>query len=75
MKRREQMFYMEDKLREELDAREASLLRQLESPRALKMALLRDPLLDMAYKKLKALQGEMAESAPVPAHEDGLGDL
>ena len=74
LKRREQAFYMEDKLRADLDAREASLLHQLESPRALKMALLRDPLLDMAYKKLKALQGELAETA-VPPLEDGIGDL
>jgi hypothetical protein len=74
LKRREQAFYMEDKLRADLDAREASLLHQLESPRALKMALLRDPLLDMAYKKLKTLQGELAGTA-VPPIEDGLGDL
>jgi hypothetical protein len=74
LKRREQAFFLEDKLRADLDAREASLVHQLESPRALQMALLRDPLLDMAYKKLKALQGELAETTPPPP-EDGLGDL
>ncbi len=71
MKRREQLINMEMKLRDQLDAREASLLAELESPRAFQMALLRDPLLNMAYKKLKKLQGELNESKV----DDGLGDL
>ena len=71
LKRREQLIVMEQKLRDQLDAREASLLAELESPRAFQTALLRDPLLNMAYKKLKKLQGELNEAAV----EDGLGDL
>ena len=71
VKRREQLIVMERKLREQLDAREAALLEELESPRAFQMALLRDPLLNMAYKKLKALQTELSDSTV----EDGIGDL
>ena len=71
VKRREQLISMERKLRDQLDEREAQLLEELESPRAFQMALMRDPLLNMAYKRLKALQVELDTSAV----EDGIGDL
>jgi hypothetical protein len=73
IKRREQLIVMESKLRKQLDEREAQLLAELDSPRALQYALLRDPLLNMAYKKLKALQSEI--DADAKATDDGLGDL
>ena len=70
VKRREQLIKMEEDLRIALDSREAALIRQMESPRGLQSALQRDPLLNVAYQKLKALREEL--QAP-PA--DGLGDL
>jgi hypothetical protein len=71
VKRREQLIDMEQKLRDQLDQREAALLEELDSPRAFQMALLRDPLLNMAYKRLKALQTELTDSAV----EDGIANL
>ena len=71
VKRRDTLISMERKLRDQLDMREAALIAEMESPRALKIALMRDPLLDLAYKKLKALQGELS----TPPVEDGLADL
>ena len=68
-KRREQLVNMESDLRKALDDREAALIRQMESPRGLQSALQRDPLLNVAYKKLQALREELKQ--PV----DGLGDL
>lgn len=70
VKRREQLITMEEDLRHALDDREAALIRQMESPRGLQSALQRDPLLNNAYKKLKALQEDLSH-APV----DGVGDL
>jgi hypothetical protein len=70
VKRREQLNKMEEDLRHALDEREAALIRQMESPRGLQSALQRDPLLNVAYQKLKALRAEL--QAP-PA--DGLGNL
>lgn len=69
-KRRDQLVSMETDLREALDNREAALIRQMESPRGLQTALQRDPLLNVAYQKLKALREDMKEH-PV----DGVGDL
>lgn len=70
VKRREQLVTMEEDLRTALDEREAALIRQMESPRGLQTALLRDPLLNIAYNKLKALREELKTP---PA--DGIGDL
>jgi hypothetical protein len=70
VKRREQLIKMEEDLRVALDTREASLIRQMESPRGLQSALQRDPLLNVAYQKLKALREEL-KTPP----SDGLGDL
>jgi hypothetical protein len=70
VKRREQLMKMEEDLRHALDDREAALIRQMESPRGLQSALLRDPLLNVAYQKLKALREELKTP---PA--EGLGDL
>jgi hypothetical protein len=70
VKRREQAIKMEEDLRQALDEREAALIRQMESPRGLQTALLRDPLLNIAYQKLKSLREELKE-APL----DGIGDL
>jgi len=72
VKRRDQLISMEEDLRHALDDREAALIRQMESPRGLKAALQRDPLLNVAYQKLKSLREELAESKPAT---DGLGDL
>lgn len=71
VKRREQLFAMEEDLRKALDNRERDLIRQMESPRGLRTALARDPLLNVAYQKLKALREDLAPG-PEP---DGLGDL
>jgi hypothetical protein len=70
VKRREQLISMEADLRQALDDREAALIRQMESPRGLQTALQRDPLLNVAYQKLKALRDDITEP-PV----DGVGDL
>ncbi len=70
VKRREQLVKMEEDLRVALDTREAALIRQMESPRGLQSALQRDPLLNVAYQKLKALREEL-QTPPA----DGLGDL
>ena len=70
VKRREQLMKMEEDLRHALDDREAALIRQMESPRGLQSALLRDPLLNVAYQKLKALREELKTP---PA--EGVGDL
>lgn len=59
VKRREQLNKMEEDLRRALDEREAALIRQMESPRGLQSALQRDPLLNAAYQKLKALRAEL----------------
>jgi hypothetical protein len=48
------------------------LMRQVESPHGLQTALARDPLLNVAYQKLRALRGDLRNSQP-PA--DGLGDF
>ncbi len=71
VKRREQLLALEDDLRHRLDRREAALLSQLDSPRSLRAALLMDPLLNISYQKLKALQVELQE----PGVADGIGDL
>lgn len=71
VKRRDQLLSMEADLRHALDDREAALIRQMESPRGLKAALQRDPLLNVAYRKLKALRDDLAGEQPA----DGLGDL
>jgi hypothetical protein len=70
VKRREQLVKMEEDLRVALDSREAALIRQMESPRGLQSALQRDPLLNVAYQKLKALREDLQRPAA-----DGLGDL
>ena len=70
VKRRDQLVTMEQDLRKALDDREAALIRQMESPRGLASALQRDPLLNVAYQKLKALRDEL-QTPP----EDGIGDL
>jgi hypothetical protein len=70
VKRREQLIKMEEDLRHALDDREAALIRQMESPRGLQSALQRDPLLNVAYQKLKALREEL-QTPPA----DGIGDL
>jgi hypothetical protein len=70
VKRREQLIKMEEDLRHALDDREAALIRQMESPRGLQSALQRDPLLNVAYQKLKALREEL-QTPPA----DGLGEL
>ena len=71
VKRREQLLSMEEDLRKALDNREADLIRQMESPRGLRTALARDPLLNVAYQKLKALREDLVPGA----EPDGLGDL
>lgn len=71
-KRREQLVTMETDLRQALDEREAALIRQMESPRGLQSALQRDPLLNAAYQKLRALREDLQQSEP---RADGLGDL
>jgi hypothetical protein len=71
VKRRDQLIALEDELRHRLDRREAALLRQLDSPRSLRAALLMDPLLNISYQKLKALQEDLA----TPGTPDGIGDL
>ncbi len=72
VKRREQLVSMEADLRQALDDREAALMRQVDSPRGLQTALQRDPLLNVAYQKLKALRDELGKSNVAT---DGLGDL
>ena len=69
-KRRDQLITMEADLRTALDEREAALIRQMESPRGLQSALQRDPLLNVAYQKLKALRADLQKQ---PA--DGIGHL
>lgn len=71
VKRREQLIDMEEQLRSQLDDRESALLRQLDSPRGLEIALQRDPLLKIAYDKLKALRADLSGARA----DDGLGDL
>jgi hypothetical protein len=71
VKKRDQLMNMEQNLRDQLDRRGEALIAQMESPRGLEVALQRDPLLNSAYQKLKALQGEL-KSMKV---EDGLTDL
>jgi hypothetical protein len=71
IKRREQLIELEEDLRHKLDEREASLLRQLDSPRGLQIALQRDPLLKIAYDKLRALRDDLQGSGA----DDGIGDL
>jgi len=71
VKRREQLIAMEEDLRHALDDREAALIRQMESPRGLQTALQRDPLLNVAYQRLKALREELNKPQP----PDGVGDL
>lgn len=71
VKRRDELIALEEELRHRLDQREASLLRQLESPRSLRAALLMDPLLNISYQKLKALKEDLGEAGV----SDGLGDL
>ena len=62
VKRHFQLFAMEQQLRDQLDRREAALIAELKTPRALQIALLRDPLLNIAYTKLKAFQSELDET-------------
>ena len=71
IKRRDQLLAYEEKLRQTLDDREAVLLKQLDSPRSLKAALMLDPLLNLSYQKLKALRADL----PDEPLEDGLGDV
>jgi hypothetical protein len=71
VKRREQLYNLEEELRNRLDQREAALLHQLESPRSLQAALIMDPLLNLSYQKLKALKAELQ----APDSVDGIGDL
>jgi len=59
VKRRAELVTMETDLRVALDDREAALIRQMESPRGLQTALERDPLLNAAYQKLKALREDL----------------
>ncbi len=70
VKRREQLYTLEEELRRRLDQREAALLQQLESPRSLAAALLMDPLLNLSYQKLKALRADLQTP-----EVDGIGDL
>ncbi len=71
IKRRDALLAFEEKLRQRLDDREAVLLKQLDSPKSLKAALMLDPLLNISYQKLRALRAEL----PDEPLEDGLGDL
>lgn len=61
VKRREQLIAFENELRRRLDQREASLLTQLDSPGRLRVALKLDPLLNIAYQKLKVLRDDLQE--------------
>ena len=70
VKKRDELITMEEDLRHALDDREAALIRQMESPRGLQSALQRDPLLNNAYQKLKALRDDLKNTP-----SDGLGDL
>ena len=56
--RRDELVTIEQTLHDRLDMREAALIEELKSPRALQVALLRDPLLNSAYQKLKELREE-----------------
>lgn len=71
IKRRDALLAFEEKLRQRLDDREAVLLKQLDTPRSLKAALMLDPLLNLSYQKLQALRADL----PDEPLEDGLGDL
>lgn len=71
VKRRDGLVTMEQKLREQLDRREAALIEELKSPRALQVALMRDPLLNDAHQKLKRLRAELTAAST----DDGLADL
>ncbi len=71
VKRRQQLLAFENELRRRLDKREAALMRELDSPRTLKVALKLDPLLNLAYEKLKTFRADLQE----PTAEDGLADL
>lgn len=64
VKRRDQLVTMEQELRRALDEREAALLQQVETAAGLQNALRRDPLLNAAYQKLKALKSELNEEPP-----------
>ena len=67
VKRRQQLEALEADLRQQLEDREAALMRQLESPRSFQTALQRDPLLNSAYQKLKALRVDLADTKSVDA--------
>ena len=71
VKRREQLLAFENELRRRLDRREEALLHQLDSPGSLKVALKLDPLLNLAYEKLKSLRQDLQ----APGNDDGIGDL
>jgi hypothetical protein len=71
VRRREQLLAFENELRRRLDQREAVLLHQLDSPNSLKVALKLDPLLNIAYEKLKSLRQDLQ----TPGGDAGIGDL
>jgi hypothetical protein len=71
VKRRQQLLAYENELRRRLDKREEALMHQLDSPRTLKVALKLDPLLNIAYEKLKVFRADLQD----PTAEDGLADL
>jgi hypothetical protein len=73
-KKHETLSNMERTLRERLDSQEAVVHQQLMTESGLRNALRRDPLLDVAYKKLKRVAGQDAfedtslVGLPPPAH-------
>jgi hypothetical protein len=54
-RRRAELVALEDGLRKTLDKRQAALKHQLETPESLRSALERDPLLNRAYQRLRAI--------------------
>jgi hypothetical protein len=61
VRRRAELANLERVLREALEDNEALLMEELSSGRGLKLALRRDPLLNMSYEKLRRLEGEARE--------------
>jgi hypothetical protein len=72
IKRRDELAEIERVLREALEDNEALLVEEISSGRGLKYALRRDPLLNMAYEKMRKLEGRAADET---VQQQGIGNL
>ncbi len=63
-KKHEALAALERELRARLDRQESAMQRQLETQNGLRAARQRDPLLDRAYKQMKALNADPLDEVP-----------